>query len=246
MSETPVSKVRNFAILGHSGSGKTTLTDAIAFKLGLNDRLGLVANGTSISDTTDEEKTRKITLFANSFTATNTLNGDEYKLVFTDSPGFMDFYGQIVGAVRAAEFALITVDATAGVQVGTRRAWKACKDGGLASVAFVITGLDKDNADFTKTVAAIRETFGMNCVPVTAPVTHDTVVNILDTHDLSDELHAVRDSLAETAASSDDALMEKFFAEGELPAADIRKGLTSGIRSGDVHPIYSTCPLKGI
>jgi elongation factor G len=218
----------------------------VAFKLGLNDRMGLVANGSSISDTTDEEKTRKITIFANSFTANHKLGDTEYKLVFTDSPGFMDFYGQILGAVRAAEFALITVDATAGVQVGTRRAWKACKDGGLASVAFVITGLDKDNAAFAKTVDAIRETFGMNCVPVTAPVSADAVVNILDTPDLSADLQAVRDSLAETAASSDDALMEKFFEEGGLPAADIRKGLTAGIRSGDVHPIYSASPLKGV
>jgi elongation factor G len=246
MSETPVSNVRNFVILGHSGSGKTTLTDAVAFKLGLNDRMGLVANGTSISDTTEEEKNRKITLFANSFTAMNKIGEDEYKIVFTDSPGFMDFYGQILGAARASDFALITVDATAGVQVGTRRAWNACKEGGLASVAFVITGLDKDNADFNKTVTAIRDTFGMNCVPVTAPLGADAVANILDTSDLPAALQDVRNSLAESAAETDEALMEKYFEQGSLDPADIRKGLTTGIKSGNVHPIYSTCPLKGV
>ena len=192
MSETPVSNVRNFVILGHSGSGKTTLTDAVAFKLGLNDRMGLVVNGSSVSDTSEEEKNRKITLFANSFTAMNKIGEEEYKVVFTDSPGFMDFCGQIQGAVRAADFALITVDATAGVQVGTRRAWKSCKEGGLASVAFVITGLDKDNADFSKTVAAIRDAFGMNCVPVTAPISADAVANILDTTDLPAPLQEIR------------------------------------------------------
>lgn len=108
MSETSVSNVRNFVILGHSGSGKTTLTDAIAFKLGLNDRMGLVANGSSVADTSDEEKNRKITIFAKSFTATHKIGNDEYKIVFTDSPGFMDFCGQIQGAIRAADFALIT------------------------------------------------------------------------------------------------------------------------------------------
>jgi elongation factor G len=241
-----VSNVRNFVILGHSGSGKTTLTDAVAFKLGLNDRMGLVANGSSVSDTTDEEKARKITIFANSFTAGHRLDGADYKLVFTDTPGFMDFYGQILGAVRASDSALITVDATSGVQVGTRRAWKACKDGGLASVAFVVTGLDKDNADFAKTVAAIRDTFGVNCVPVTAPTGADAVVNILDTPDLPSELQEIRDSLAEAAAEADEALMEKYFEEGTLPPDEIRKGLTVGISAGNVHPIYAASPLKGV
>jgi elongation factor G len=246
MSDIAVSNVRNFVVLGHSGSGKTTLTDAIAFKLGLNDRMGLVANGSSISDTTDEEKTRKITIFASNFTAPWKIDGDEYKLVFTDAPGFMDFYGQIVGAVRAAEFALITVDATSGVQVGTRRAWKACQEGGLASVAFVITGLDKENADFAKTVAAIRDTFGTSCVPVNAPVSADAVANLLDAADLPQELQDIRNSLAEAAAETDESLMEKYFETGTLPAADILKGLTAGIASGGIHPIYATSPLKGL
>jgi len=246
MSETPVSNVRNFVILGHSGSGKTTLTDAVAFKLGLNDRMGLVANGSSISDTTEEEKNRKITVFASSFSAGYKLNDQEYKIVFTDSPGFMDFYGQILGAIRAADFALITVDAVSGVQVGTRRAWKACKEGGLSSTSFVITGLDKENASFEKALASIRNAFGVHCVPVTAPLTADSVVNILREVDLPEHLAELHNSLAETAAESDDALMEKFFAEGTLAPEEISAGLKEGIRSGDVHPIYSVLSLKGI
>ena len=246
MSETSVSNVRNFVILGHSGSGKTTLTDAVAFKLGLNDRMGLVANGSSVADTSDEEKNRKITLFAKSFTATHKLGNDEYKIVFTDSPGFMDFCGQIQGAIRAADFALITVDASSGVQVGTRRAWKYCQDGGLASIAFVITGLDKDNTDFVKTVAAIRDAFGMNCVPVTAPTGASAVINLLDANDLPGPLQEIRDSLAESAAETDEALMEKYFEQGSLEPADIRKGLVNGIHSGSINPIYTVCPLKDV
>lgn len=246
MSETPVSNVRNFVILGHSGSGKTTLTDALAFKLGLNDRMGLVSNGTSISDTTEEEKNRKITVFANSFSAPYKLGGDTYQITFTDSPGFMDFYGQILGAVRAAEFALITVDATSGVQVGTRRAWKACKAEGLSTIAFAITGLDKENADFGKTIESIRTAFGNNCVPITALLKPDTIGNLLDADDLSPELQTIRESLTEAAAETDEALMEKFFEEGTLPPKDIRHGLLSGIMTGNVHPIYSTLALKGL
>ena len=246
MSEIPVSNVRNFVILGHSGSGKTTLTDAVAFKLGLNDRLGLVANGSSISDTAEEEKNRKITIFANSFSANYKQGDNEYKLVFIDAPGFMDFQGQILGALRAAEFAVITVDATSGVQVGTRRAWKACKSEGLSTIIFVVTGLDKENANFSKTIESIRAAFGNNCVPITAPLRPDTIGNLLDATDLTPDLQATRNCLAEAAAETDETLMEKFFAEGTLSAAETRKGLVKGIMAGDVHPIYATMPLKGL
>ncbi len=246
MSDVPAANIRNFVILGHSGTGKTTLTDALAFKLGLNDRLGLVANGSSISDTSEEEKNRKISIFANPFMGEYALNNENYRLVFTDAPGFMDFYGQVLGAIHAADFALITVDAVSGVQVGTRRAWKACKDSDLPAVGFVITGLDKDNANFEKTLTSIRETFGMNCVPVTALVNPTSVTNLLEATDLPANLEEIHQSLAEAAAEADEALMEKYFADGTLSPEEIRKGLHIGIDAGTVHPIYSVMSLKDI
>jgi elongation factor G len=246
MSDVPAANIRNFVILGHSGTGKTTLTDALAFKLGLNDRLGLVANGSSISDTSDEEKNRKISIFATPFMSEYALSGENYRLVFTDAPGFMDFYGQVLGAIRAADFALITVDAVSGVQVGTRRAWKACKDSHLPAVGFVITGLDKDNANFEKTLTSIRETFGMNCVPVTALVNPTSVTNLLEATDLPADLEEIHQSLAEAAAEADEALMETYFADGTLAPEEIRKGLHIGIDAGTVHPIYSVMSLKDI
>ena len=159
------------------------------------------------------------------FTASHKLGDAEYKMVFIDSPGFMDFCGQIQGAIRAADFALITVDAASGVQVGTRRAWKYCKDGGLASVAFMITGLDKDNTDFAKTVAAIRDAFGVNCVPVTAPTDANAVINLLDADDLPGPLQEIRDGLAESAAETDEALMgNKYFEQGFAGACRYPQG----------------------
>jgi elongation factor G len=246
MSDVPVANIRNFVILGHSGTGKTTLTDALAFKLGLNDRLGLVSNGSSLSDTCEEEKTRKISIFANSFMGEYALDGETFRLVFTDAPGFMDFYGQVLGAIRAADFALITVDAVAGVQVGTRRAWKACKDCNMPAVGFVVTGLDKDNANFEKVLTSIRETFGMNCAPVTAPLSPTSVINLLDAKELPPHLEVFHQSLAESAAETDEALMEKYFAEGTLSPEETRKGLHLGIDAGSVHPIYSVMSLKDI
>jgi elongation factor G len=246
MSVVPVENVRNFVILGHSGSGKTTLTDAIAYKIGLNDRMGLSSNGSSISDTTDEVKNRKITIFASTFCKNYKMEGKEYKLIFTDAPGFRDFYGQILGAVHAADFALIAVDATSGVQVGTRRAWKICKENELSSIAFVITGLDKDNANFEKAIASIRSNFGVNCVPVTAPESSEKVINILDQDHLPENLENIHNSLAESAAETSEELMNKYFEDGNLEPKEIRKGLHDGIESGDIHPIYTTFALTGV
>ncbi len=246
MNVVPVENVRNFVILGHSGSGKTTLTDALAYKLGLNDRMGLSSNGSSISDTTEEEKNRRITIFASTFSKNYMVDGEEYRLTFTDAPGFRDFYGQILGAVHAADFALITVDATARVQVGTRRAWEICKESELSSIAFVVTGLDKENADFEKTVAAIRDNFGVSCVPVTAPESKDLIINILDQEHLPPNLESIHTTLAESAAETSEELMNKYFEEGTLGPAEIRAGLHKGIESGDIHPIYAAFPLTGI
>ena len=247
MSTIPVSNVRNFTILGHSGSGKTTLTDALAFKLGINDRLGSVDNGSSISDTHDEEKARKNSIFANPFTAIYKCNnGEDYRLVFTDTPGAPGFYGQVRGAVRAADFAIITVDASSGIEAGTLRSWHICTSHNLSSIAFVITGLDKENTKFSATVDAIREAFGKGCCPITALTAPGQVQNILDMDSLPDDLAEIHTYLAESAAETSEDLMNKYFEEGTLPANEIRAGLRDGISSGSIHPIYAVCPLSGV
>lgn len=243
MTGIPVSNVRTFCLLGHSGSGKTTLTDAIAFKLGLNDRMGSVANGSSISDTNDEEKSRKISIFANSFMGNYKAGDSEYRIAFIDTPGAPDFYGQVRGAVRASDFAVITIDASSGIEAGTIRSWQACKSHNLSTIAFAITGLDKENTDFMKTVTAIRDAFGGSCCPVTAPI-GGKIANILDADSLPDELAEIHTFLAESAAETSEELMDKYFSEGTLSAAEIRKGLLSGIADGSTHPIYCVKALQ--
>ena len=239
MKEMPVSNIRNFAILGHSGSGKTTLTDAMIFKLGLNDRQGSPENGSSVSDYTDEEKARKISLFACPFTADyQASTGGTFRLVFTDTPGYMDFYGQVLGAVRGADAALITVDAVSGVQVGTRRAWQACEADGLQARAFVITGLDKENASFDKALASIREAFGNHCVPVEV-LDHGKVVDLLAAAELPPEQQEIKGQLVEEAAETDDTLIEKYLAGEKLSAEEIGKGLVKGVTTGAFHPVFA-------
>src|SRR5690554_364880 len=180
MKDIPVADMRSFALLGHSGSGKTTLTDAIAFQLGLNDRQGSVDNGSSVSDYTEEEKSRKISIFANSFSASySNSQGQKYGLSFIDTPGYMDFYGQVLGGVHAADAGLIVVDAVGGVQVGTRRAWQACDTGGLTARGFVITGLDRENASFEKVLNSIQTEFGTHCLPLVLPAGDGNLVDVL-------------------------------------------------------------------
>lgn len=249
MKGVPVSDVRNFVIMGHTGSGKTTLADALVFKLGLSDRLGSVDAGTSQSDFTDEEKNRKISIFATSFEGGYTsLAGKQFNMAFTDTPGYMDFFGQVIAAARAAETGLIVVDASSGIQVGTRRAWKCCQRRGVAARSVVITGLDKDNTDFSAVLASVQESFGSNCVPVVLPTTDRTgVIDVLAAKEVPEdleELHAeAKGALVEVAAETDDTLIEKYLEGQELSAEEIAHGLDSAVSSGALIPVF-VCMAK--
>jgi len=252
MKNIPVANVRNFAIMGHTGSGKTTLTDALLYRLGLNERLGSPASGTSMSDFTDQEKARKISIFSTTFSAAyKTKAGSEFELVFTDTPGYADFFGSVIAAARSAETGLLVVDAAAGVQVGTHRAWKCCKSRGLQSRAIVITGLDKDNTDFDKTVREIQKVFGANCVPVVIPLPDKSgVVDILASKNvppgLEDAVTAAKGGLVELAAETDDSLLEKYLAGEDLSPEEIAGGLVQAVARGGFVPIFVCMPLKGI
>lgn len=252
MKEISAGDVRNFAVMGHSGSGKTALVDALLFKLGINDRLGSVTSGSSMADFTDEEKARKITLFAKPFSGVyKGAKGKQTGMVFVDTPGYMDFFGQVVCAVRAVDSALIVVDAASGVQVGTRRAWKCCEDKGIPSRAIVITGLDKDNTDYARVLGQVQDAFGANCVPVVMPLPDGSgVVDVLAAKDVPDSVAAeaeeIKGKLVELAAETDDTLIEKFLGGEPLSPEEISKGLVSSVASGGLVPVFVCMSLKDI
>ena len=249
MNDVPVADTRTLALMGHTGNGKTTLVDAILLKLGLNDRLGSVAAGSSMADYTDEEKGRRISIFAKPFTATyKSASGKPLNLVFVDTPGYQDFQGQQIAAARAVESVVIAVDAVAGVQVGTRRAWKLAEKQGLAR-AFVITGLDRDNASFDKTLEGIRAAFGDGCVPVVLPLPGNTgFLDVIAAKDvpaaISDKVAAYKGKLVELAAETNDALIEKFIGGETLSADEIAAGLRHAVRKGSLAPIFACLALK--
>lgn len=252
MKGIAVSDVRNFILMGHSGSGKTTLVDALLHKLGINDRLGLVNAGSSMADFTDEEKERRISVFSKSFSAPyKSSDGRTMEMMFCDTPGYVDFFGQVISASRATETGMIVIDAASGVQLGSRRAWRLCKRQSL-SKAIVITGLDKDNVDYATTLLEIQTAFGSGCVPVVLPKSDGSgFVDILGKNipdDLSDRVAELKGSLVELAAETDDTLIEKFLAGEDLSPEEIAHGLRDSVASGGLVPVFACNPLqeKGI
>ena len=249
MNQIPVSNVRTFVLVGHTGSGKTAITDALAYKLGLNDRLGSTANGSSVSDYAEEEKSRKISLFATTFHADYKAAAGTYSLFFSDAPGYMDFYGQMLTAVRASDTAVVVVDAGSGVQVGTWRGWHCADKQGVAARCIAVTGLDKENTDYGKTVAALREAFGNKCIPVYFPTDDKkSLVSLFaDVPPAYADLAAeVKEQLVELAAEQTEELMEKYFADGALSDEDLKKGLDLAAAAGAFVPVLPVFPLSGV
>ena len=238
MKDIPIADVRNFVLVGHTGSGKTSLVDALLFKLGVNDRLGNPGDGTSVADWTDEEKNRKISIWAKPFDAVwRPKGGQALRLVMLDTPGYADFYGQVVAATQVADAAVIAVDATAGVQVGTVRAWKRCEALGLPR-AIVITGLDKENADFDGTVAALQELWGPRCEVVSFPTDDKQgVVDVLAGQ--GGKADGLRAKLTDVAAESSDALIEKVLGGETLSADELSGGLRTSVLQAKFIPVFA-------
>ena len=250
MKNIPPADVRNVVLLGHTGSGKTTLTDAILYKLGVHDRLGSAAQGTSFADWTDEERERKISAWAKPFQATYQSHGGKtISLCLTDTPGYADFIGQMVAATAVADAALIVIDAAAGIQVGTVRAWRRCEALGLPR-GIVITGLDKENVSFEETLLRIQEVWGRRCVPVELP-THDrhAIVDILEDQipeELKDEAAQALNVLEEDAAEEDDKLLDKYLSGEHLSHDELTAGLRVAVKRAHLVPVFEAEPLQGI
>jgi elongation factor G len=249
MRDVPIADVRNFVLMGHTHSGKTTLADAFLHQLGVTNTMGLVDEGTSFLDVHEEEKEKKITVWAKPCTGMYTTKaGKRVEMVFIDTPGYVDFHGQVMAAARVADTGLIVVDAASGIQIGTHRAWKLCEQLGLPR-GIVITGLDRENADFMLSVAQIQETFGAACVPVILPNADlSAEYSVMASLDIPPELQATvraaRQTIVEDAAETDDRLIEKYLAGEELTAEELAHGLHAAVNNRSLVPVFAVAAKR--
>ncbi len=247
MKGFPISGVRNFALMGHTGCGKTSLLDVMLHILGTNERVGSVDEKTSLSDWMPEEQEHGISIWAKPFDGVYTAaSGKKRRFVMIDTPGYADFIGQLTAAAEVTDTALIVVDAISGVQVGTNRAWKMCEKRNLPR-GIVITGLDKDDADFGKALSAIQTRWGdSRCVPVVLPTSDgQSEVDILNTPDsavpenMVETIKTTKDHLIELAAETDDSLLEKYFNGEELTADEFSDGLRKSVYDAHLIPVFA-------
>jgi elongation factor G len=243
-------KLRNVVLLGHGGAGKTSLVEAMIFSTGAVNRLGKVDDGTSISDWDDEERRRKMSINASLIPCE--WNG--YKLNVLDTPGYMDFIGEVIGSIRVADAAIVVLDSVSGVEVGTEQVWYHANARKLPRLAFV-NKMERENVDYAGVVAQIASKFDVVAVPVHLPIGSQAdfkgVVDLLAQKaylgdkgtegpipdDLADAVEEARMVLIEAAAEGEDALMEKYFEEETLSDADILRGLKARLARGNLVPV---------
>jgi elongation factor G len=261
MARTDPEKIRNVALLGHSHDGKTSLAEAMLYAGGTVDRLGRPDAGNTTFDFEPEETKRKISIG----TAIAHLTWHDYKVNLVDTPGFQDFVGEVHGALRAAEGALIVVSASTGVVVGTELAWQQVRAHNLPTL-IVVNKMDKENADYWKAVDTFRE-FSPRPVAIQAPIGHEAdfkgVVDLLTRKayefdpqgrpkevpipaDLAAEVESRRSPLVEAAAETDDALLERYLDTGELTDTEVTSALAKGVADGSIVPVLCTAASKSI
>ena len=234
-------------LLSHGGAGKTTLSEALLFKSGAIDRMGSVAEGNTVSDYDDEEIRRQISVS----TSVLPCEWEGHKINFLDTPGYADFVGEVRGATRVADGAVVVVDAVAGVEVGTELVWGYAEEHDLPRLVW-INKLDRENANFEAALEQVSERFPPTAVPILMPIgAEDEFKGVIDLvamrsslgeadqsgdvpEELADRAQAYRQELMEAAAEADDELMLKYLDGVDLEPAEISAGLKAGLQAEKV------------
>src|SRR5258706_13583 len=264
MKEYKPADIRNFAIVGHASSGKTMLSEAMLACAGVINRMGTIAGGSTVSDYHENEQHRQISVSA-------TLMHLEWlakKFNLLDCPGYADFISEGLGALRVGDFALIVIHANHGVGVGTDAVWKYATEDGIPKM-IVVNAFDKEETDFDKLLAQIREHFGERVFPLTLPVNPGPGFNqVLDvprdeiitystdksgkiteappTGAWAEKVEQLHKQLIELVAESDDSLMEKFFDKGGLSEEEWRAGIHTAIQKQVFTPLFVTSAENNI
>jgi elongation factor G len=248
--------IRNVAVVGHGASGKTSLVDALAFVAGSSKRHGSVTDGTSLTDYTAEEIARQYSINL----ALAHAEWMDVKINLIDIPGYLDFTGDALAGVSAADAALVVVGATAGVEVGTERGWEYAAARGIPRLFFV-SMLDKEHADFEKVYQDIKEHLTPKVIPIEIPVGEGPefrgIVNLFSKQchmykpgtktgeydevdvpaEYRDRLERYSQDLIETIATTDDSLLERYLGGEELPREAAIAAMKQGMARGELFPL---------
>lgn len=256
-------QIRNVGLCGHGGAGKTLLGDSLLFNLKAIGRIGTIEQGSTTSDYNADEIERQISI------NTSLLHGvwKDHKINFVDTPGYIDFFGEVVGSMRILDTVFLVVSAQSGVEVGTELVWEQAENNDVPRV-LIVNKLDKENLDFEKVFKDLTEDLDKKVVlaqfPVTTGPTFSSIVDLIrmkllkfktdgsgdyieenipdNLKDKADELHL---KLVETVAESDDTLMEKYFDSG-LDENDFRKGLKAAMAHDLIYPVFCVSAEKNI
>lgn len=261
MTESGSKTIKNVGLFGHGGSGKTTLAEALLYASGAITRMGDVEQGNTTMDFDDDEIKRKISI--NCALASLQWEGAGVSLV--DTPGYLDFAGDAISAVRVVDTCAFVISGVDGVEVQTETLWERSAESALPSFIF-ISKLDRERASFERTMEDIRDTLGGNVVPLNIPIGEEHgfrgVVDLLSGKgfehegkgkvkeiEVPGELEAViarsRERLIEAVVEADDALLEKYLEEGDISAGEIVAGLKKGVLDRTVFPVLCGSADKG-
>ncbi|MBK7558553.1 MAG: elongation factor G [Chitinophagaceae bacterium] len=253
--------VKNIALLGHAGSGKTTLAEAMIFEAGLIDRMGKVEDGTTMSDYHELEIERGNSIFSSLLHT----QWDGYKINIIDTPGYDDFVGEVISALRVADTGVLLLNAGVGVEVGADLIWDYTEQFKTPMI-FVINQLDHEKADYDKTLLDAKNHFGSNVAAIQYPVNpgigFNEIIDILHmvmyrfnngkTEELPipdserERADALHKELIEVVASNDEELMEKYFELGELSEEDLKHGIKKAMIHHDLFPLFCTSAKNNI
>lgn len=251
MKEFSTSNVRNIVLASHSNSGKTLLVENLLNFTGATTRIGSVEDGTTVSDFDDEEKRRNISLF----TSVLPVIYKNVKFNFLDTPGYTDFVGEVVSAMRVADCALILVDSVGGLEVGTETALELVEKFNMPKL-MVINKMDRENASFEKALESVRNGVDdVRLIPMQLPwgekADFQGVIDLITMKaykgdgktaveipaNLKDEAEEARMVLVEAAAEGEDSLLEKYFENGDLTSEEILQGLHKAIQESNIMPV---------
>ncbi|MEX1158872.1 MAG: elongation factor G [Thermomicrobiales bacterium] len=257
MKTYSVDKIRNIGLFSHGGAGKTSLTEAMLFTGKATSRLGRVEEGNTVSDWDPDEIKRTISISA----TPAPVEWKDHKINIIDAPGYADFVGEVKAALRVVDSALILLDASAGVEVGSEYAWRFAAERNLPTIV-VINKMDRENADFAASLASAQAAFGQKVVPLNIPIGRESgllgIVDLLsmraytfsDNRDgnltegdipteLLDEVETARLQLVEKIAENDEDLMLRYLEDDEISADELRAALRTGVASGEIVPVLA-------